>query len=277
MKDELNIREIYNNLIRERASANGVVLAGDVNIPSQKSTPDALRFDGHSYDYDDNQAKAFSLIGQTPILAHSDSTHPYIFNALTKLSQDPKNKKVLKDYGVKIFGKMSTQDLEYFSNEQKDQSMGATRINTSSGRIWFNVPSPTLKKSVAVVSFWGTIKRVDTSILQKIKDCFGVDEIWWVATDSKSFTHYSNTYKQTPSGNIKEFKSKIYPELSHADIVDILMRAHSGFRMTPFEKKVVWEFRGFNPSEVKHVTGGYPTAAEYDYRRKLSEDTNNEY
>jgi len=43
--------------------------------------------------------------------------------------------------------------------------------------------------------------------------------------------------------------------------------------MTPFEKKGVWEFIGFDPSEVKHITGGYPSVAEYGYRKKLSENT----
>jgi hypothetical protein len=76
----------------------------------------------------------------------------------------------------------------------------------------------------------------------------------------------------TANGETKELKSRIYPELSHDDIVDILMRSHTGFKMSPFEQKVVWEFRGVDPQDLKIVTGGYPTRAEYEYRKKISEN-----
>ena len=108
--------------------------------------------------------------------------------------------------------------------------------------------------------------------MKRLKKCFTDKDIFWIASDSEAFHYYGDTFKDTPSGEIKELKSKIHPELTYDQIVDILMRVHTGFRMTPFEQKVVWEFRGFDPSEIKHITGGYPSVAKYEYRKKLSEN-----
>lgn len=271
MLDNLNIRKLYENILNERAIVNGVVILENVTIPSNRSNPDKINFDGESYDYD-LDTRAFSFIGGDNKLLYTIQTHPYIFNALRKAVRDSKNAAThLKSYNVKSFDKIDEGDLSYFYDKQMEQAMGDTRIKTGSGRIWLSVNSKNLKREVSVVAFWGKQKSITNEMINKIKKCFKVEDLFWVATDSKNYIYHGDTYQDFPNGEIKELRSKIYPELKHDQIVDILMRAHSGFQMTPFEKKVVWEFRGFDPSEVKRVTGGYPSVAEYEYRKKLSE------
>lgn len=268
MRDELNIRELYNKILEERAASRGVVLFENVSIPSNKSNPDSLKFDGDVYDYSDGYA--FSKIGN--VILHTGATHPYIFNALKQSLDQPDNiKKILNDYDVKVCGKIGKSDLEYYNKNQRSQAMGETRIKSKSGRIWKSIKSKSLGKNVSVIAFWCRGKDITPEYIQELKKCFKVNDLFWVASDSSKFNYDGDTYRNSSSGSIKELKSKIYPELSHDDIVDILMRAHTGFNMTPYEKKVVWEFRGFDPSEIKHVTGGYPSVAEYGYRKKLSE------
>jgi hypothetical protein len=268
MKDDLNIRQLYQKIIEERAAARGVILMENVKIPSNNSSPDQVKFDGDTYSYESGEA--FSIIGDT--LYHTEGTHPYIFNSLSKIDSNPKDfKRILKSYYVEICGNFNKSDLDHFFDKQKAQSMGDTRINTQSGRIWKDRPSVSAKKDVSVVVFWCREKDIQPDTLKKIKKCFTKNDIFWAATDSKNFNHFGDSYQDTPSGEIKELKSRIYPELSHEDIVDILMRAHSNFKISPFEKKVVWEFRGINPEELKVIDGGYPSVAEFRDKQKFSE------
>lgn len=296
IKDDLNIRKIYNAIIEDRANARGIIITENVKIPAQRSSPDSLVFDGESYPFDYN-TKPFSFIGNGSNLIgfvnNSGGTHPLIFSTFEKaaailgivpfpstmswmsdmfdgftLKHIPK---VLKRDGVSFFGQLSLENIEYFANHQKTGIMSNTRVNTRSGRLWESIPSKSLNKKVNVIVFWCREKQVAPEDLKQLNKSFKLGEFLWAATDTKNFNYFGDMYVDSPTGEVKELKSKIYPELSHDDIVDILMRAHTGFRMTPFEKKVVWEFRGFDPSEVKIVTGGYPTRAEYEYRGKFSE------
>lgn len=296
MKDELNIRELYNRILEERATSNGIIILENVKIPVIRASPDRLEFDGVSMNFDDN-TRPFVFIGEDSNLIgtinNQEGTHPYIFSAFTKLAAALKiipfpptmsymasvydkttlkdAKKILKEDGISFYGKMDVKNIEYFAKKQKSGMTTETRRNTRSGRVWFSVPSKSANKNVKVVVFWCRERDLKPNDLKQLSIHFKMDEFYWSATDSSYFNYYGDTYRETSSGEIKELKSRIYPELSHDDIVDILMRAHTGFRMTPFEKKVVWEFRGFDPSEIKHVTGGYPSVAEYEYRKKLSE------
>jgi hypothetical protein len=299
MKDDLKIRDLYNQIIQERAAARGVVLFENVNIPVTRTSPDRLEFDGVTKNFDNN-TRPFCFIGEDSELIgtinHREGTHPYIFTAFTKLAaalniipfpatmsylqsmyantKIKDAKKILKDDGVSFLGKLDPKNLEYFAKEQKAGMATDTRRNTRAGRIWFSVPSKTLKKDVDVIVFWCRERDLKPDDLKNLKKYFNLGDIFWSATDSTKFNHYGDDYRETELGEVKELKSRIHPELSHDDIVDILMRAHTGFKMTPYEKKVVWEFRGVDPSEIKNVTGGYPSVAEYGYRKKLSENTN---
>ena len=298
MKDELKIRDLYNQIIKERAAARGIILSENVNIPVTRTSPDKLEFDGIVKNFDDN-TRPFCFIGENSELIgtinHREGTHPYIFSAFTKLAaalkiipfpatmsylqsiySDTKikdAKKILKDDDVSFLGKFDISNLEFFAKKQKFGMTTDTRRSTRAGRIWFSVPSKTLKKNVNVIVFWCRESQLKPDDLKSLNKYFKLGDFFWSATDSSQFNYFGDNYKESESGEIKELKSKIYPELSHDEIVDILMRAHTGFKMTPFEQKVVWEFRGFDPSEVKHITGGYPSVAEYGYRKKLSENT----
>lgn len=297
MLDDLNIRELYNKILEEWVNNRGVVITENVKIPVTRSSPDRLEFDGNNLDFDEN-TRPFVFIGKDSDLIgtinDSEGTHPYIFTAFTKAAaalglipfpptmsymasmyQGTKPKdipKILKKDGVSFLGDLKIENIEYFAKKQKSGMTTETRRNTRSGRIWFSVLSKSLNKNVNVVVFWCREKQVQPDDLKQLNKLFKLNEFLWSATDSKNFNYFGDTYKDTPSGEIKELKSKIAPELSHEDIVDILMRRHTGYRLTPFEKKIAWEFSGFDPSEVKQITGGYPSVAEYEYRKKLSEN-----
>lgn len=271
MKDDLNIRKLYENIIEERASHRGVILMENVNIPANNSSPDQLNFEEQKISYESGYA--FSFIGERKTLLYTDETHPYIFNALNKIDDYPKEAKSwMKKYYVKSCDTLSLDDVKYFFDNQKTQTMGETRIKTFSGRIWKSVKSKLANKEVSVIAFWGNTSDITGDYLKKIKKCFKLGDIFWVAMDSSKFNYYGDDYIESSDGEVKKLKSRIYPELAHEDIVDILMRAHSNYKMSPFEKKIVWEFRGFDPSEIKNITGGYPSKAEYEYRKKLSEN-----
>jgi hypothetical protein len=296
MKDDLKIRELYNQILNERALANGSIIKENLNIPVTRTSPDRLEFDGSVLSFDRN-ARAFAFIGQGSDLIgyinDSGGTHPYIFSAFVELAAAlnltefppmlayradrykgtklKDAKKILKSNDVSYHGNMSEDNLDYFANKQKQGVMTDTRRNTRAGRIWFNVPSKKSGGNTNVVVFWCRQKDVRPEDLQQLKELFKVSEFYWSGTDSSKFNFYNDDYQESSSGKIKELKSKIYPDLKHDQIVDILMRAHTGYKITPFEQKVVWEFRGFDPSELKQVTGGYPTRAEYESKTRFSE------
>lgn len=268
MSDDLNIRQLYENILERRVKANGHVILENVSIPSKNSNPDNISFDGKRFSYEGGYA--FSFIGEKGLVLYTDMTHIYIFNSLKYIKNQPKKlKKILKEYNVEMDGELTSKDLSYFFDNQKKESLGKTRIATQSGRIWKSVPSQTAKKNVSVIAFWCKQEDVTDEHIKKLKAYFDVKDVYWVASDSKNYNYHGDTYT---TGDVKELRSKIAPELSHEDIVDILMRRHTGYRLTPFEKKIAWEFSGFDPSEVKQITGGYPSVAEYEYRKKLSEN-----
>ena len=148
--------------------------------------------------------------------------------------------------------------------------MSDTRRNTTSGRLWRGIKSKEAGGVVDVIAFWCDSAYVSNDILKSLVENFKLGEVFWCAMDSAKFNHYGSEQEE---GNTKKLKSKIYPEVSHDQIVDILMRAHSDLKLTPWEKKIVWEFRGLDNSTMRGVTGGYPTRAEYNYRSRFSEDT----
>lgn len=297
-KDDLNIRELYEGILNKYAEANGVVILEHLKIPTKNSSPDKSNFDGVALEHDDANSKTLCFIGEdSELLAYSDYTHPTIFGSFIKLSaalgimnfpatlmymksmfdnfKPSQSKALLKKDGVGFHGKLNKDNLSYFAEHQRDGVMGQMRINTRSGRLWTNVQSKSSNKQVSVIVFWCREKHLKPDDIKSIKKHFNLGDIFWSASDSKNFNAYTDDHRDTPSGETKELKSKIFPNLSHDEIVDILMRAHTGYRISPSEKKVVWEFRGFDPSDIKPITGGYDTPAEFHYRSKFSESTEN--
>lgn len=296
MKDDLNIRELYDGIIREMAASNGTILMEDVKISADGVSPDTLKFEGEKYNYDQN-TRPFSFIGQgTNLIGYvnnSGGTHPYIFNAFIKLaaalgltefpstmswmasryegSKLSDSKKILASDEVSLLGKLIPEDLKYFVNNQKSGMLTDMRRATRSGRIWRSIPSETLGKKIAVVVFWCKESEVGEEYLKSLKANFKLGDFFWSATDSNNFNFYGDSYRDIGGKDVKELRSRVYPELSHNDIVDILMRAHSGFKLSNRDEKVVWEFRGYDPDDLKAITGGYDMPAQYHYNKQMSE------
>jgi hypothetical protein len=295
-KDDFKIRELYENILNKYAESNSVVILENLKILAAIKGADSLHFDGEQYDYDEN-TRPFCFIGDGSDLigyiASNQGTHNYIFSAFTKLAaalkltsfpptmsylapsyenfKPSESKGLLKDDGVSFFGKLNKEDLLHFIKVQRSGQASETRRNTRAGRIWFTVKSEKVGKVVSVISFWCREKDVKLGDLKSLKKNFKLGDFFWAATDSKYFNAYTDDYRDTENGEIKELKSKIFPNLTHEEIVDILMRGHTGFRMSPMEQKVVWEFRGYDQSDLKQITGGYDTPAEYNYNSRLSE------
>jgi hypothetical protein len=298
MKDDLKIRELYEEMMLERAAANGHVILEYVKIPSSNSTPEVVRLGDVTLQYGDPSARPFSFIGGDNLIGYvndSEGTHPTIFNAFNILAaalgltefpstaQVAKSKwegstkaqsgKILKSYDVSYFGNIDESNLSKFANSEWEGTMSNTRVNTSSGRLWRGVKSNKIGKPVDIIAFWCDTKDVTPNKLNNLIKSFKLGDVFWCAMDSNNFNHVGG---ESEEGNTKKLKSKIYPDATHDQIVDILMRAHSNLNLSPWEKKIVWEFRGLDNSEIRSITGGYPTRAEYVNRSKFSESKEND-
>jgi hypothetical protein len=97
-------------------------------------------------------------------------------------------------------------------------------------------------------------------------------DILWEGTDSKQFIHFKPGQKEeVVAKEVRKLTSVIAPHLSHEDLLSILMRAHYDANLSPYERRIARELQGMDPAALKPVTGGYATAAEYNYRSKFSE------
>jgi hypothetical protein len=257
-------------------------------IPTKNTTPDNLVFDGISLSWNRGLV-TFAFFGENlDKVAYSDKrTHPFIFNSL----QGAKNeidtgaslsdlKRHFKDYDTKLAGKPTEDDIKIFMGKtQWNQELGRMRANTRAGRIWKNVPSQTLKKNFDVIVFWCNQKDITEKELSKLKELFKLDDVIYCGLNSSYFLEYngsenSDELKEEPE--VREFKSKLFPQLTHFDIVKILVKAHTNpSKLNAAERKVVDEFRG-DAKVVFAEYGGYPSKAEFEYRKKLSEAIENE-
>jgi hypothetical protein len=274
MDSTAKIRKLYQEIL----ARNGRFLSeNNQMIAAEQSSPDGITFGGEYYHWNDpsKTPSAFSLIGDpnSPILLTTRSTHLYIFNALRTIKSEFGHisfDEVLRGFGVSACGELTEENLNYFYANQRDSAMGRTRIATKSGRIFRDIKAAGIDGAVDVVAFWCNQGAITESDLLKIKECFNSERFYWTGINSQNYNYFEGNV--VDRGTIKELKSKKYPELSHDDIVDILMRAHSDYKLKPFEKEVVWEFRGIDPSEITPpVTGGYDTRAEYEFRSRQSE------
>jgi hypothetical protein len=256
-------------------------------IETGRTTPDNLKFDGLSIEWSSGFA-TFTFFGENlDRVAYSQyKTHPFIFNALKGAKNEiemgssiSELKRHFSDYDVKLAGKPKDEDVVAFiSKGQWDQDMGQTRVNTKSGRIWKDIASKTLNKKCDIIVFWCNEKDITKKELEILQNTFKLKNILYCAIDSHYFNEYSggDVEETKDKGEKREFKSKLFPQLSHEDIVRILIKAHtSPLELTKAEKKVVDEFRGeFKRMEKEY--GGYASKAEFEYRKKLSEKIENE-
>jgi hypothetical protein len=248
-----------------------------------KTTPDNLQFDGLSLDWSEGSF-TFSFFGEDlNKIAYSEyKTHPFVFNALKGASAKIEEgssaaelKRHFKDYDVKLAENPSDKDITSFiSKGQWNQDMGQTRLNTKSGRIWKRVLSKSLKQKVDVIVFWCAEEDISKNDLKILQGTFNLKNVLYCANNSHYFNEYHRKTEVAQSNQEKRvFKSKLFPQLTHFDIVRILLKAHTdASELTNIEKKVVNEFRGEVDSET-NLYGGFASKAEYEYRKKVSESS----
>lgn len=280
-------QENLNNIVNDKNKIALLYEEVKKKIETGRTTPDNLKFDGLSIEWSSGFA-TFTFFGQNlDKVAYSQyKTHPFIFNALKSAKNEiemgssiSELKRHFADYDVKLAGKPKDEDvIAFISNNQWDQDMGQTRFNTKSGRIWKDIASKTLNKKCDIIVFWCKEKDITKKELEILQNTFKLKNILYCAIDSHYFNEYSggDVEETKDKTETREFKSKIFPQLSHEDIVRILIKGHtSPLELTKAEKKVVDEFRGeFKRMEKEY--GGYASKAEFEYRKKLSEKIENE-
>ena len=281
------IQENLNNIVNDKNKIALLYEEVKKKIETGRTTPDNLKFDGLSIEWSSGFA-TFTFFGENlDRVAYSQyKTHPFIFNALKGAKNEiemgssiSELKRHFSDYDVKLAGKPKDEDVVAFiSKGQWDQDMGQTRFNTRSGRIWKDIASKTLNQKCDIIVFWCNEKDITKKELEILQNIFKLKNILYCAIDSHYFNEYSggDVEETKDKTETREFKSKLFPQLSHEDIVRILIKAHtSPLELTKMEKKVVDEFRGeFKRMEKEY--GGYASKAEFEYRKKLSEKIDNE-
>jgi hypothetical protein len=151
------------------------------------------------------------------------------------------------------------------------------RKATRAGRSWTNVHS-TLNKDVTVIAFWCNESDIDKAYLNMLASNFKYKTFMWCAMDSKYYNEYTHGHSGNApkAGNTSKLSSKKYPKLTHEEIVNILMKAHTSaaHKLSAMERGVIDEFKGLsNIDSMIKTTGGYATAAEYNYYSRMSEET----
>lgn len=276
-----------NNIVNDKNKIALLYEEVKKKIETGRTTPDNLKFDGLSIEWSSGFA-TFTFFGENlDRVAYSQyKTHPFIFNALKGAKNEiemgssiSELKRHFSDYDVKLAGKPKDDDVVAFiSKGQWDQDMGQTRFNTRSGRIWKDIASKTLNQKCDIIVFWCNEKDITKKELEILQNTFKLKNILYCAIDSHYFNEYSggDVEETKDKTETREFKSKLFPQLSHEDIVRILIKAHtSPLELTKVEKKVVDEFRG-EFKRMKKEYGGYASKAEFEYRKKLSEKIENE-
>jgi hypothetical protein len=129
------------------------------------------------------------------------------------------------------------------------------------------------KDKKTCISFWTDQRNITKNQLDLLVEAFKVEnEILWEGTDSRDFISFTPGQKEeTQAKEVRKLKSAIAPNMSHEELLNILMRAHYDAMMSPFERRIARELQGMDAATLKTHTGGYPTTAEYNYRSKFSE------
>lgn len=248
----------------------------ETKYESINSSPDVLRINNQTISF--SAGKAFSFLGDD-VLLYTSATHLNILNAMKKLVRGDatvkSSKSIFKEYGVKYHGNLTDDKINIWKdmlNSLDNYILQDIRKKTFSGRIWSKVSLKGEKGDKTIVSFWCSQSDVNNTRLKLIAESFGSSEILWEGSDSKFFSKYKEGQKEEDSPKEQRLlKSAIAPQLSHDELLNILMRAHYDAQMSPFERRIARELQGNDPSLLKPVTGGYSTAAEYNYRSRFSE------
>jgi hypothetical protein len=231
-------------------------------------SPEIIALGDDEYDYSSPCASAYSIINGKVVSTRR--THPFIFNALEVMANPTSGpvsgasaraslkrsgaEAFLKDYGITVWpSPLTHEDLRWFSGVFT-REMGALRERTQSGRVWTRVP--VASKIVAAMSFWARSDEVPDDTVRLVIDRYSLTDrpVYVEFIDSVRPAIYTPVERET-----RKLKSKIDPELSEEEIMEILVRAHTcPESLTAKEKAVLREFRGSNSVHAA-VTGVTPS------------------
>ncbi len=208
-----------------------------------QESPDKIRIADMVLEYDHIKATTFCFIDDSHI-AIADRTHIFIYNALRAFKKSAElgkpNFGVFKDYGVRFLPSRPSKEALLDVADKLVGDMGGNRFNTYSGRVWVGLRSEAIGKFSAI-SFWTTSKapgmvRKLGSILHIFK--IGDEPLYVEFIDSEQPEVFN---LGSTSGKLI---SKVNPNLTQAQIADILKRAHFDKKsLTREERAVVDEFR----------------------------------
>ena len=268
-------------------------------IENSGASPDVLRFNNKNYAWD-NAYAAFSFLGKPPgvlvyikNLGNDRPTHEVILASFadayyTYGTAINKIKPFLAKRGIVISKPLTIEDAKYAmqnqdvsninelsegtydtynSDENEWNMMKNAREQTFSGRVWKNLDYKNDK--IDVIVFWCKENDIKKDKIDYIKNEFKLtNPIYWVCMDSKFFNEYGD--KNPEVNNTEELHSKLYPKLSHNDILTILQKKHTNkFKLKDDEKNVLWEL-GYDPiggTNIKDVLAKYAEEGNAPIRR----------
>lgn len=185
---------------------------------------------------------------------------------LSSLTKSKLTAEDAKNIKLPLFGPNGGYDLKYEA--------------ANAGRI-FLLPSKEKDasgKSIGfVVAFWNSVKSPSKDKLDQIYRHLNNTEFWWGCLGQEDLEKYSAQTKTTDSKQTVKLASKVNPNLSHEEIVQIIIKSHTApASLTADEKKIVAEFRGqadkiVPRSVIAAAKAGYNTAAEFNTKRTIGD------
>jgi hypothetical protein len=237
-------------------------------------SPDIMRIKELSLEYDDSNTTTFCVLPNRTILYSDSRTHTFIFNAIRKIDEEPKNyKKILNDYDIKLKGEPLNFPVLHDIAKKLSRDMGKARMQTHAGRFWRNCENKHIGQFHAI-SFWSKLKEVQHSgVLPLIVNLFKLDRkvVYFETINTSQPLIYADKYDGLDEVRLK---SKIDPTLTEKSIIDILVRMHvDPDSLTPKEREIAFEFRGHYKNMIKK--GGYENRVQQNYFSRFSENIKN--
>lgn len=205
-------------------------------------SPDLLRIEDMQLGYNHTSSITFCFVDDGHIAFSLNRTHPFIFNAVKAFAKsNGKDWKVFKTYDVGFISEKPSREALLKLAGELSGDMGENRRLTYSGRAWFGVTSKILGKFSAV-SFWNLAG--DAKMQARV---FAFSHLFAKKIgDTPLYAEYINSLQ--PELVIKgatDVQSRVDPNLTQAQIADILRKAHVDPQsLSPQELEVVFEFRG---------------------------------
>ena len=254
---------IAQNILLEQAGKS-------IEIPAKHSSSDTMLFDGNIYSWKKAYA-AFCFIGNDPgsVLTYiknseagEDAVHDNIFIQIEKAFDNFASiGKILDEYPIHTNKKLSISNVAYAVTKQKigsKESMYKARTHTFSGRIWKDRISESLGRKVSVVVFWNKEKEIKDFHLETIKKEFKLlsSDFFWAASDSINFNQFGED-KGLARQNTKNLHSVRHPELSHEEIMAIILKKHTNSSELTKQDLEVLEDIGESKGKGRIYPAGY--------------------